>query len=160
MPIFSTLLRLGVNPKTLITKRESRLSDYTKVQTSRSKSDLKSLDKSTISGAEDFVALHTQLLEELPAYIEGHGKILDLALGHFAASQARFYDSVRKRFKEYLMLWTATEEVEGVEVEVLGGQRIIDGWRENWSFFSERMEALAITHGERKSHFGLRTTVY
>lgn len=153
--MFSTLLRLGVNPKRLAQKREARLSDYTKLQSARSKSDVKALDKSVVQGAEDFVALHAQLLEELPAYIEGYSKILELALAQFANAQARFYDSVRNKLREYLLLWTAAEEAEyhrvgvrDLEIEVLDGQRIVKGWHECWKPFMQQIEALKISHRE------------
>ena len=155
MPMFSTLLRLGVNPKRLVQKREARLTDYTRFQSARSKSDVKALDKSVIQGAEDFVALHTQLLEELPAYIDGYSKILELALAQFANAQARFYDSVRNKLREYLLLWTAAEEAEyhragvrDLEIEVLDGQRIVKGWHECWKPFMQQIEALRISHRE------------
>ena len=158
MPMFSTLLRLGVNPKRLVQKRESRLSDYSKVQSARSKSDIRNLDKSVLQGADDFVALHTQLLDELPAYVEGYSKILELALAHFAIAQARFYNSVRERLREYLMLWTAQEEADYLrktgkeaEIEILDGKRIVKGWHECWKPFMQQMEALAIN--SRKSRW-------
>jgi hypothetical protein len=151
MPMFSTLLRLGVNPKRLMQKRESRLADYTKVQAARSKSDVRNLDKSVAQGADDFVALHGQLVEELPAYIEGYSKVLDLALARFSIAQANFYDSVRHRLREYLMLWTAEEEAEylkssgkEVEIEILDGQRIVKGWHECWKPFMRQLESLTI----------------
>lgn len=145
MPVFSTLLRLGVNPKALIRKRESRFSDYSKVQqSSRSKAELKALEKSVMSGSEDFVALHTQLLEELPAYIEGHAKILDIALAGFAQAQARFYDEVRERLRDYLTVWTAEQEAEDVTIEVLDGAKIVKGWHECWKPFMQQIEELGI----------------
>lgn len=152
MPTFTTLLKLGVNPKALIQKRESRLSDYVKVQRCRN-NDLKSVDKPVLQGAEDFVALHTQLLEELPSYIANHGKILELALAKFAAVQAKFFDAVRTRMRDYLLLYTPSgtegDYVKvGMEIEVVNGQKIVEEWIERCRPTVERLEGLRTTNCE------------
>lgn len=153
MPTFSTLLRIMGNPKALIQKRESRLPDYIKTQTARTKSDLKQLDKSTLSSAEDFVALHVQLLEELPAFIEGHGRILDLALLAFSKVQARFYDGVRGKLREYMLSWAANQAVvdaDGngsggeVQIESMDGRAVVKNWHQYWQPMLQQIEGLAL----------------
>jgi hypothetical protein len=105
MPIFSKLLETVVNPRKVIVKHQAKQTDYLRYsQLIKAK---RTPDRLTVLSALDFYALHSQLLDELPAFLEGYMRILDLALRAFAAAQARYYYSVKTRLDEFATRWIA-----------------------------------------------------
>lgn len=158
MPVFSTLLRLAVNPKALIGRMQSRQQDYMRVQAARAKNELKTVDKAVVSGAEDYVALHAQLLEELPAYLEGYQRILDAALASFSGAQARFHESVKSRLQVFISTWSmdggfagdiGTPDSPSVDLQSMSGKSIVKNWFEEWRPINEAMETLRITQARK-----------
>lgn len=62
-------------------------------------------DRALVQSASEFVALHHQLVEELPFFLEGYGKILDLAMEGFARAQARYFREVAARLERFKREW-------------------------------------------------------
>lgn len=105
MPIFSKLLDTVVNPRKVIAKHQAKASDYTRyIQHVKAK---KTPERAILLSALDFYALHSQLLDELPAFLEGYMRILDLGLTAFAAAQAKYYDAIGTRLNEFANRWIA-----------------------------------------------------
>lgn len=158
VPAFSTLLQLGINPRALIGRLQSKEVDYHKFQLAiRKKSDEKALDPQIRASAMEYIALHTQLLEELPSYLVGYGKILDLTLLHLCRAQSNFYQSVRARHRAFILAVSGEEppsdedgefDVLKADVEVMDGRAMVKNWHTAWKPFDEIMEGLAIAQGE------------
>lgn len=152
MPVFSTLLRLAVNPKALVNRMESRRHDYMRVQMASGKSDMKNLDNTVLAGADDYIAIHGQLLEELPSYIRGYTKILDAAVATFAGAQAKFHESVKSRLQVYVTTWavgagfsgdSGVSDSSAVEFQSMTGANIVKNWFKSWKSVNEQIEGLA-----------------
>lgn len=95
MPALSKLLESGVNPRKVISKRDTKAPDYARYFSLAEAK--KPIDRTILQSAKDFVALHTQLVEELPLFLEGYMRIFDLAMCTFANSQAMYHSKVRDR---------------------------------------------------------------
>lgn len=142
MPIFSQLLDSTVNPRKVILKRESKFQDYTRyINAVKAK---RTPDRSLLLSARDFYALHTQLVEELPIFLEGYTKILDLALVAFADAQSRYFKGVRNRLGEYSQRWisrTRSPDPDSLNT----GRGIIKAWHDAWQPYADAMERFQCT---------------
>lgn len=108
MPALSKLLESGVNPRKVISKRDLKAPDYARYfSLAESK---KPIDRAILQSARDFVALHTQLVEELPLFLEGYMRIFDLAICAFSAAQAGYHAKVHERMGDYVR-----EHLDGVK---------------------------------------------
>jgi hypothetical protein len=100
MPHLAKLLESGNNPSKVMQRRNSKSADYTRyfslVESKRP------VERIVQQSAKDFVALHTQLIEELPAFIEGFMRIFDLVVIGFSRAQARYHAAVRDGLTRYM----------------------------------------------------------
>ena len=151
MPIFSKLLDSTSNPRRVIAKHDSKQSDYARYFASvRAR---KAPERAVLMSAREFHALHSQLSEELPIFMEGYMRILDLALVGFSAAQARYFDAVRQRLDEFAKRWVArprqsprTVISPGAEdVDLSTGRGIVRAWQQAWSPYAEAMDNFACT---------------
>lgn len=151
MPIFSKLLEATANPRRVIAKHASKHNDYTRYFVLlRSK---KSTDRALLLSAREFHALHTQLLSELPTFLEGYMRILDLALVGFSAVQARYFDAVRQRLEEFANRWVARPRQNHLAVagessenaDLNTGRGIVRAWRDAWVPYADAMDNFACT---------------
>jgi hypothetical protein len=147
MPIFSKLLESTVNPRKVIVKRESKSQDY--VRYTNLLKARKSADRSLLVSARDFYALHCQLVEELPIFLERYTRILDLALRAFAEAQARYFEGVKTHLGEFTKRWIArprrdtlgngSEATQG-DVDMMTGRGIVKAWHDSWQPYAEAMD--------------------
>ena len=153
MPIFGKLLDASVNPRKVVAKREARASDYARYISLRDAK--KPIDKLVLNNAKDFVALHTQLVEELPVFLEGYMRILDIAIVGFAKAQAAYHGSLRDRLALFLFQHIRAPhrrssasnglEVDEEPVDMSTGKGIIKAWHDSWSPYADAMEHFQCT---------------
>lgn len=152
MPIFSKLLDATTNPRRVISKHSSKQSDYARYfALIRSR---KTPERTLLVSAREFHALHTQLLDELPVFMEGYMRIIDLALVAFSSAQARYFDAVRIRLGEFGRRWvarprqspslTATPEARE-EADLNTGKGIVRAWHDAWGPYADAMDNFACT---------------
>jgi hypothetical protein len=147
MPSLAKLLESGVNPRKVILKRDSRAPDYARYFTLLEQK--KPMDKPLLQSAHDFVALHTQLVEELPPFLEGYMRIFDLCICSFANAQAKYHSTVQEKVEGYV-----TEYLDGIkrspdpqlgEIDLRTGRGVEKNWRAGWQPFVDVIENFAIT---------------
>lgn len=167
MPIFAKLLESSSNPRRVISKRESKHADYTRYFTLVKAR--KTADRTLLLSARDFYALHIQLIDELPIFLEGYSRIFDLALVAFAEAQARYFEGCKLRLAEFAQRWVArprksptinlsSPRPENTQGGVLGGSRengieeglgagrgIVKAWYDAWAPYAEAMEHFQCT---------------
>jgi hypothetical protein len=148
MPLFSRLLRMAVNPRLVVSRLDGKRADYLRVTTSRSKADLhKQMDRAVLLSAQEFFAIHSQLLEELPRFLAAYSKILDLALVAFADAQARFHAEARNRLSAFMADWRMSEERAGI-AESVDGRSVVKRWHETVKPVMDALDVLECVHGE------------
>lgn len=161
MPIFSKLLLIAINPRAVIAKKDHKTPDYNRFTTLREHG--KNVDKQLSQAAHDFVALHTQLLEELPVFLEGYMQILDLALVAWAQAQARYHAAIRADLQTFAAQWLPSVPIRngvsaGGEVNLVGdedlepsldGRAVVKIWHEGWQPYAEALDRFECTrHGK------------
>ncbi len=146
MPIFSRLLHMAVNPRAVIARLDRKRGDYLKVIAVTGKAEYRTLDQEVLLNAEEFVAIHTQLLEELPRFLEGYTKILDLALGGFAMSQTQFLRDVGQKLRTFMHAWTMSDAADKEAAFALDGPAIVRRWHATCKPFMDALEHLEILH--------------
>jgi hypothetical protein len=155
MPSLAKLLESGVNPRKVILKRDSRAPDYaryfTLVETK------KPVDRIVVQSAHDFVALHTQLVEELPPFLEGYMRIFDLCICAFANAQARYHATVQEKVEAYIK-----EYIDGIKrspeipqgqdevQELRTGRGVERNWKAGWQPFSAMIDNFQIIKPARQ----------
>lgn len=172
MPMFSKLLDSSTNPRRVIAKRESKYPDYTRYFTLVKAR--KTPDRALLLSARDYYALHTQLIDELPRFLEGYSRIFDLALVAFAEAQARYFEGCKLRLGEYAQRWIARPRKSPVvnltspnpdrpniqhrdshdgEVDLKTGRGIVKAWHDAWLPYAEAMDHFQCTRpGELIRH--------
>jgi hypothetical protein len=161
MPIFSKLLLIAINPRAVIAKKDHKTPDYNRFTNLREQG--KNVDKQLSQAAHDFVALHTQLLEELPTFLEGYMQILDLALVAWAQAQARYHAAIRADLVEFANHWLPSVpsrngmspggEIDLVGDDVVGppldGRAVVKIWHESWLPYADALDHFECTrHGK------------
>ncbi|OXH43524.1 hypothetical protein J002_06242 [Cryptococcus neoformans] len=155
MPILSNLLNSTSNPRKVLSKRSSKHPDYTRYHAFRISK--RTPDRDTVQGALEFVALHEQLIEELPAFLEGCLRILDIAVVGFARAQAKYFRMTRDRLRAFAEGWIqsplgaglATGESNG-ESSAIAGADIVKAWQECWEPYAEAMDKFECTKASFK----------
>lgn len=150
MPILSNLLNSITNPEKVLSKRSIKHPDYTRYHAFRVSK--RTPERETVQGALEFVALHEQLIEELPAVLEGCLRILDIAVVGFARAQANYFRTTRDRLGAFTEGWIqsplgaglATGESNG-ESSVMGGADMVKAWEECWEPFAQVMDHFECT---------------
>jgi hypothetical protein len=149
MPALSKLLLSGVNPRAVIVKRDSKSTDYTRYLSLREAR--RPIDKVLLQSASDFVAIHTQLVEELPGFLEGYMRILDLVTVAFAKAQARYYREVRDRLSRFARDWVLSPRrksgnvIDLDDTDLRDGRGIIQAWHDAWAPCENAMEHFQCT---------------
>lgn len=164
MPHLAKLLESGNNPTKVMQRRNSKSADYTRyfsLVESR-----KPVDRLVQQSAKDFVALHTQLIEELPTFIEGYMRIFDLVIVGFARAQARYHQGVQEGLKRYIsdhfngssLLAGTSAAAHGVAGD--SAAEVVRAWKEAWSPHADAMDQLESTRpGEQCVCFKQRRDV-
>ena len=106
-----------------------------------------------VQSARDFVALHTQLMDELPTFLEGYSRIFDMTLAAFAKVQATYYAGVRVRLEEFTKRWIArprkTPRINlnpaDKQHDLSTGKGIVKEWHSTWGPNADAMENFNIT---------------
>ncbi|WVQ95442.1 hypothetical protein IAU59_002539 [Kwoniella sp. CBS 9459] len=137
IPIFGKILESASNPKKVIAKRASKYMDYSRYHALRASK--KTIDKNLIASAAEFVALHTQLVDELPVFLEGCLRILDIALVGFARAQMRYHQGVKEKVLAYAENWLTSQTDES----------IVKVWHEHWAPYAEAMDHFQVTRPAR-----------
>nr|XP_018259506.1 uncharacterized protein I303_07574 [Kwoniella dejecticola CBS 10117]OBR81664.1 hypothetical protein I303_07574 [Kwoniella dejecticola CBS 10117] len=140
MPIFAKLLESTSNPRKVIHKRDVKYLDYTRYHAL--KASKKTIERSLASSAAEFVALHTQLVDELPAFLEGCLRILDIALVGFAKAQAKYHVGIKERLAAYEEAWMVlplSPKVERSPTDTSTPRGIVKAWHESWAPYGEAM---------------------
>lgn len=151
MPALSKLLLLAVSPRTVIAKRDSKYADYSRYIASRNAR--RPVDKQLLASANEFVAIHTQLVEELPAFLEGYTRIFDLTVVGFAKAQASYNASIRDRLSGFLKEWISLPRRKSSHVvnldddlyDVSDARGIVEAWQGAWSPYAEAMDHFQCT---------------
>lgn len=110
-----------------------------------------------MQGALEFVALHEQLIEELPAVLEGCLRILDIAVVGFARAQANYFRTTRDRLRAFVEGWIqsplglgagadlAAGGSNGENSGVMRGADMVKVWQECWEPFAQVMDNFECT---------------
>ena len=148
MPAFIKLFAVCKGPRTVILKRNANHEDYNRVIITKARGgDVDRLPQEVLEGAQVFVALHHQLLAELPPLLEGFATILDLVLKALAACHARFHRRVQDLLAGF---WNefppVVMDVDSESAQISSdGPAIIRVWEEASRVPTEMVEELAIT---------------
>ncbi|TKY88798.1 hypothetical protein EX895_002429 [Sporisorium graminicola] len=95
-PAVHRITALFALPQSVIAKRDDREPDYTRYQTEISRGGSKAVDKKLAESAAAFVALHTQLMDELPQFNYGVQTLLDLCIESLSRTQASYHLRVHR----------------------------------------------------------------
>jgi hypothetical protein len=120
--------------------------DYIKVQTARRRNDMKNLDAEVLQNAEDYASLHAQLLEELPTFLRGMDKLMEILLGAFSLAQKDYFNGMQAHIRRFfytvkLSVWgderdigdaSSQERPESGPSSVPDGESIMKLWSEAW----------------------------
>ncbi|UZJ55153.1 hypothetical protein CBS101457_004473 [Exobasidium rhododendri] len=87
------------SPRVVMMKRDERLADYQRFRQSLLAG--KQPERKVLEGANGFVALTAQLVEDLPQFIRGVQTLLDVGVQAFARLQAIFFDDVHNQMLDY-----------------------------------------------------------
>ncbi|WVQ86210.1 hypothetical protein IAT38_008378 [Cryptococcus sp. DSM 104549] len=164
MPVFGKLIESTANPRKVIAKRDSKLLDYSRYHAIRASK--KHPDRPVIEGALEFIALHTQLVEELPALLEGMLRILDMGLVAFAKAQARFHSAVKDSIGDFARAWLPNMSPpsagvngarQGSADEALPGSEVLRAWHEAWAPYAAAMEHFRCTQNARGAPGKIKT---
>lgn len=155
IPILSNLLNSTSNPRRVLSKRSAKHPDYTRYHAFRVSK--RTPDRDIVQGALEFVALHEQLIEELPTFLEGCLRILDIAVVGFARAQAKYFRTTRDRLRAFAEGWIqsplgaslATGGSSG-ESNVVAGADIVKAWQESWEPYAEAMDKFECTKASFK----------
>lgn len=157
IPILSNLLNCITNPRKVLSKRSAKHPDYTRYHAFRVSK--RTPGRETVQGALEFVALHEQLIEELPAVLEGCLRILDIAVVGFARAQANYFRTTRDRLRVFAQGWIqsplalgagagaglAAGGSNGENSSVMGGADTVKAWQECWEPFAQVMDNFECT---------------
>jgi hypothetical protein len=155
MMMLGKLLDAVKNPMMIIDKLNTKASDYGRYVAHRSAK--KSLaDRMVLQEAIDYVAIHTQLLEELPAFLEGYGRIVEIALAAFTMAQGRYFATFRDKVGEFntQFLTKPTEEmadgngIHQVLIDLSSTRGIHRAWLNAFREPNNAMKCLGCTGGD------------
>lgn len=159
VPALSKLLESGINPRKVIAKRDLKAPDYARYFSMVEAK--KPVDRTILQSAKDFVALHTQLVEELPLFLEGYMRIFDLAMCAFAQAQASYHYRVRERMGEYVAQYLdgikrspaikqssprlTTDRRQEQEIDNRSIAGIVRNWSDAWSPYADAVDRFQCT---------------
>lgn len=161
IPILSNLLNCITNPRKVLSKRSAKHPDYTRYHAFRVSK--RTPERETVQGALEFVALHEQLIEELPAVLEGCLRILDIAVVGFARAQANYFRTIRDQLRVFAQGWIQSPLALGADAgagagadlsaggsngensSVMRGADTVKAWQECWEPFAQVMDNFECT---------------
>lgn len=123
------------NPLAIIDRLNRKSADYARYQAHRHAK--KSIDRLMIQEATDYVAIHTQLLEELPVFLEGYSKIFEVAVCALTMAQTRYYGNMRDITRAFTTQFlseptesrlTETGEIQEVPIDISTARGIHKAW--------------------------------
>lgn len=101
LPMLVRLTAMFQNPKAVMAKRDIRESDYSRYRSSLKKKGNETPDRKLLESANAFVALHAQLLDELPQFIYGVQTLLDIGVQALARLQATYFLSTKRELIDF-----------------------------------------------------------
>ncbi|BEI87648.1 uncharacterized protein CcaverHIS019_0103660 [Cutaneotrichosporon cavernicola] len=142
------------NPLAIIAKLDEKSDVYSRYIAHRQAK--KSIDKLLLQEASEYVTVHSQLLEELPAFLEGFTRIYEMSLGAFITAQSKYYETLRDTLAlfsaQYLTEPTemamVANTIKEVRMDVSTSRGIHRAWLERWREPNSVMKSLQITGGE------------
>ncbi|WWD20923.1 hypothetical protein CI109_105401 [Kwoniella shandongensis] len=150
IPIFGKLLDASINPRKVIMKRDVKLPDYTRYHALRVTR--KPIERIITQNALEFVALHTQLVDELPALLEGYMRVLDIAVVAFAKAQAKYHATVKERLERFTETWIQSVQSPNPKeepVDFSNSRGIVKAWHDSWAPFAKTLDNFQCTQPSR-----------
>ncbi|SJX64934.1 uncharacterized protein SRS1_15363 [Sporisorium reilianum f. sp. reilianum] len=95
-PAVHRITALFALPQSVIAKRDDREPDYTRYRAEITRGGSKSVDKRLTESATAFIALHMQLMNELPQFNYGVQTLLDLCIESLSRTQASYHLRVHR----------------------------------------------------------------
>ncbi|SPO30796.1 uncharacterized protein UTRI_05592_B [Ustilago trichophora] len=95
-PAIQRIAALFILPQSVIAKRNDREPDYTRYRAEIARGGPKAADKKLTESATAFIALHTQLMNELPQFNYGVQTLLDLCIESLSHTQASYHLRVHR----------------------------------------------------------------
>ncbi|SPC67871.1 uncharacterized protein UHOD_14773 [Ustilago sp. UG-2017b] len=95
-PAVQRIAALFILPQSVIAKRNDREPDYTRYRAEITRGGVKAADKKLTESANAFIALHTQLMNELPQFNYGIQTLLDLCIESLSRTQASYHFRVHR----------------------------------------------------------------
>lgn len=95
-PAVQRIAALFILPQSVIAKRNDREPDYTRYRAEIARGGVKAADKKLTESANAFIALHTQLMNELPQFNYGIQTLLDLCIESLSRTQASYHLRVHR----------------------------------------------------------------
>ena len=103
IPLIETLVGLFSSPKRIIQHHDEREVDYNRYHQLLAKGEKKAAaDKRLADNANGFVAIHSQLLEELPPFLFGARTLLDHIVLVLSQLQTAFYQGTHSLLREFM----------------------------------------------------------
>ena len=100
-PAVQRIAALFLLPQSVIAKRDDREPDYTRYKAEIARSGSKTVDKKLTESATAFIALHTQLMNELPQFNYGVQTLLDLSIESLSRTQASYHLRVHRALIDF-----------------------------------------------------------
>lgn len=167
MLMLGKLLDAAKNPTMIIDKLNKKASDYARYLAHKNAAKKSSLpDRALVQEAADYVAIHTQLLEELPAFLEGYNRIIEIAVAAFTMAQARYFATFRDRIStfnsQYLSVPTELaahgDNLDEVLVDLSNSRGIHKAWLNAYREPNNAMRNLDCINGDGLSRLGSTRT--
>ncbi|GAC74492.1 invasion-inducing protein TIAM1/CDC24 [Moesziomyces antarcticus T-34] len=95
-PAVQRMAALFILPQAVIAKRNDREADYSRYRAEITRSGSKAVDKKLTDSANAFVALHTQLMNELPQFNYGIQTLMDICIESLSRTQASYHLRVHR----------------------------------------------------------------
>lgn len=163
--VLATLAKLvdaARNPLAIIDRLNRKSADYARYMAHRHAK--KSIDRVMMQEAIDYVAIHTQLLEELPVFLQGYQKIFEVAHSTLTIAQARYYgnmrDITRAFTKQFLSQPTESRltdagEIHEVPIDIATARGIHKAWLDRFLAPNNIAKGLSITSADSRECSGL-----
>ncbi|KDN46985.1 hypothetical protein K437DRAFT_256005 [Tilletiaria anomala UBC 951] len=122
LPFTDTIMSMFAGPKKVVERHQQHETDYTRYQQVLSKNEKKTPDKRLVQNASEYIALHVQLLEELPQFLNGVKALVDWAVLMLANMQLDYYQKVHSEVQRFhiALKHAGTQEVvraDGFEID-------------------------------------------
>lgn len=135
LAVLGKMMDAARNPLAIIDRLNRKSADYARYQQARHAK--KSIDRLMVQEATDYVAIHTQLLEELPIFLEGYSKIFEIAVAALTMAQTRYFANMRDITRAFMTQFlseptesrlTETGEIQEVPIDISTARGIHKAW--------------------------------